>query len=477
MNDWLGCYGCEQAITPNIDTLASQGVLFEKAYCAAAVCNASRVSVLTGKHPCSTGIYLDQPLLYCHPELVTIPAYFKQNGYTVHGGGKLFHQTPGHLDVQAFDSYYEWVDNPQSRAWGMDYVQNYAELFGIDKHIMAFSKTAIQGNNNHFDFHAFDDKLEPRMADSMVTTWAVDFLAQEHNRPFFLAVGLYSPHKPNYAPRQYYDQYPLDKIVTPVVPDDDLDDLPNRSKNLQQNRAKGLTALIKDCHETAEFVRGYLASVTYADAQVGRLLQALENSPYHDNTIIVLWTDNGYHLGEKMHWGKYTLWERATHVPLIIAGGPANPGHRCKTPVSLIDLYPTLIDLCGLPPMQALDGESLVDCLEQPAPDRERYIISAWQFPYGKQNVRPCISVRSRDWRYIYYPRGNHELYNEVDDPNEWHNLADCPEYIDIIKQLRQHLPKNMQTPGPHISELELIIENDRFYWTPTTTDEVESAE
>ena len=321
LNDWLGCYGDEQALTPNIDRLAERGVLFERAYCAAPVCNASRVSVLTGKYPFNTGIYNDQPMFYSHPGLVSLPAYFRKNGYEVFGGGKVFHQTAGHLDVAAFDSYFQWRDGAPERAWGMDYTANYAELLGVDRSELGYSMTARTGNNAHFDFHALENELEPYMADSMVTGWATGVLLREHKSPFFLAVGLYSPHKPNYVPRRYFSRYDKEGIVLPATPDNDLEDLPRRPRNLQVNRSRGLDAIVSKQGERVDFVHGYLASIAYADEQVGRLLNALDKSMYRDNTIIVLWSDNGYHNGEKMHWGKQTLWERATHVPLIIAGG------------------------------------------------------------------------------------------------------------------------------------------------------------
>ncbi len=467
LNDWVGSYGDGQAVTPNIDRLAEQGVLFERAYCAAPMCNASRASVMSGMYPYSTGIYEDEPLLYNRPDLVTLPAHFRSNGYSVHGGGKVFHQTGGNIAPSMFDEYYHWKEGAAARAGGMDYPGNYAEVLGADRNQMAFTETAKESRAGRFDFYAFDDRLEALVADSLVTGWAVDFLGQTHDKPFMLAVGLYSPHKPNYAPQHYYDLYPEGEITLPRVLEGDLEDLPKRVRNLREQRAKGHYDSVVKHDEWGGYVRGYLASLSYADAQIGRILDALESSEYGDNTVVVFWSDNGYHLGEKKHWGKKTLWERATHVPVIIAGPGIAGGGRSGTPVSLVDLYPTLIDLCGVPVRDTLDGRSLVGLLKDPSREDDRHIITTWQHPGDKKKSlrKPNISVRSRQWRYSWYVGGEEELYDEARDPEEWHNLAGDPEYAGVLAGMKKHLPGTVVKGGVQMKDLKVVVEDGSFRW------------
>jgi len=465
LNDWVGTFGDPQAITPNIDRLAESGVLFERAYCAAPMCNASRASVMSGMYPYTTGIYDSEPLLYNRPDLVTMPAYFRRNGYSVHGGGKIFHHAAGNIDPSGFDEYYHWKQGAAARAGEMDYLANYKDLLGAGNERLAFSETSKEINNIYFDYHAFDDELEARVADSMVTGWAVDFLNREHDKPFLLAVGLYSPHKPNYAPEHYYDLYPADQITLPPVKDNDLEDVPAKARHLRLLRAKGLFNTVVKNDEWGGYVRGYLASISYADAQIGRVLDALQSSSHYNNTVVILWSDNGYHQGEKMHFGKKTLWERATHVPMIIAGPGVKRGGRCGTPVSLVDLYPTLIDLCGLPARDVLEGESLLSYLQDPSRNDDRHIVTTWHHPFDNPRKRPSISVRSRRWRYSRYTGGGEELFDEERDPNEWYNLAEDPDYTQVIAGMKAYLPKEVAKSATQKEDLELVIQGDTFFW------------
>ena len=242
-------------------------------------------------------------------------------------------------------------------------------------------------------------------------------------------------------PKKYFDLYPLATIKLPKAPADDLDDVPAEGRALSKARRSDLekiTAAGKRKHA----VRAYLASITFADAQFGRLLDTLETSDYADNTIVVFWSDHGWHLGEKRHWHKMTLWEEATRVPFLIAApGQAKAGGRCERPVSLVDIYPTLIDLCGLAPKRELDGLSLAPLLRDPTAKRDRPAVMAYR--------RGQCAVRSQRWRYIRYGDGGEELYDHDADPNEWTNLAGRPEHKAVIADLARWIPKQLAPNAP----------------------------
>ncbi|NQT38922.1 MAG: sulfatase-like hydrolase/transferase, partial [Planctomycetes bacterium] len=255
-----------------------------------------------------------------------------------------------------------------------------------------------------------------------------------------LAVGMFRPHLPWYAPQKYFDRYPLDDIVLPVVPDDDLDDIPEAG--LRMAKPGGDHAKVLATNNWEKAVRGYLACITYTDGQIGRLLDTLDASPYAENTIIVLWTDHGWHLGEKHHWRKFTLWEEADRVPLVfVVPGLTGRNVRCERTVSLLDLYPTLVDLCGLPARKELEGRSLKPLLADPA--------AAWERPVVTTHGRNNHAVRSERWRYIRYGDGSEELYDHQADPMEWTNLAGERKHAAAKKELSQWLPKVNVPEGP----------------------------
>ena len=270
------------------------------------------------------------------------------------------------------------------------------------------------------------------MADTKITDWAVDFLAKEHDKPFFLAVGLFRPHLPWFAPKKYFDVYPLDEIRLPKVPEDDLDDIPPLGRRIAGG-GDHRKVLATDNWEKA--VQGYLACITYTDGQIGRLLDALDKSPHKENTIIVLWSDHGWHLGEKQHWRKFALWEEATRVQFIVAApGVTTADSECPRTVSLLDIYPTVADLCGLPLDADLEGRSLKGLLKDPAAVWDRPVVTT----YGRNNH----AVRNEQWRYIRYSDGTEELYDHDADPNEWTNVADHPENAAVKKRLAKWMPK-----------------------------------
>jgi arylsulfatase A-like enzyme len=287
------------------------------------------------------------------------------------------------------------------------------------------------------DWNAFDVTDEQFGGDFLVTKWIEEQLVNKHAKPFFLACGIYRPHEPWFVPMKYFDMFPLADIQLPSgYKKDDLDDVPPEGQRLARNR---YFAHIQEQGQWKQGVQAYLASIAYADAMVGRALDALEKSPYRDNTIVVLWSDHGWHLGEKEHWQKYTGWRVCTRVPLIIlvpkgaSGLPAGTiaGGVCERPVSLLSLYPTLTELCGLPAKPDNDGPSLVPLLKNPQ--------AAWSNVAITQLDRPGnYSVSAGDWRYIHYRDDGEELYRISSDRYEWTNLARLPETADRLAEMRR---------------------------------------
>lgn len=419
LNDWIGCLG-GPALTPNFDRLARQGVLFTNAHCAAPLCNPSRAAIMTGLRPSTSGVYENNQPYHTAPLLegvTTLNHHFRNNGYWTATRGKIYHGTIG-----SFADMKNWDDIAHLPG---DYT------LGRSKPLAG---PAGQGN---FDFGPTQTGDE-EMNDFRVVSWATEQLAKKHQQPLFLATGIYRPHLPWYVPAKYFDLYPLDKIQLPIVKEDDLDDVPEIGKKIA--RANNDHARITNAEAWKKAVQAYLACISFADAMLGRLLRSLETGPYANDMDVILWSDHGWHLGEKLHWRKFTLWERATRNVLMAKfHGVTKPGGSCSRPVNLLDIYPTLVDLCGLPSPggpngQGLDGQSLRPWLANPkAPKREPTLTT-----FGRNNH----AIRSEDWRYIRYRDGSEELYDRRKDPNEWTNLAANPQYTTKKAELAQWLPK-----------------------------------
>lgn len=439
LNDWEGClFGHPQASTPNIDRLAEKGVLFTNAHCAGTMCCPSRASVITGLRPSTTGIYknTDTPL-ELYQEAQTLNKHFKENGYFVAGAGKILHKF--YYEENDWD---EFVGRHQNE-----------KVIGNRENPQSENITSVSGNIAWGPF----DSADSLTFDGQTVAWVNERLRRKHDQPFFLACGIFRPHIPWFNPQAYFDQHPLDSIKLPQLKESDLSDLPITGKHiafsttnftqdddLSNNDRNAEHEAIKQAGLQEEAVRAYLASVSYADAQFGKLLDELENSPYADNTIIVLWSDHGWHLGEKEHWRKATLWEEVTRVPLIIyAPGMANQ-RKSQQPVSLIDIFPTLIELCGLPQLADLEGESLVPLLTNP--DEKRYS------PAITSLTPNYHAIRDERYRYISYGEGEEELYDHQTDPEEWTNIADDSAYQEIKSKLKSFVPLKAKAPvkGPY---------------------------
>ena len=413
LNDWLGCYGGHpQAITPNMDKLASEGMLFENAECQAPICTPSRASLLTGTYPSTSGLYFLGPQMREAETLrdaVTLQQYFRQHGYKSMGAGKTFHTGK---DEPSFDEYAGEMGS-----------------FGPRPE----KKLSCPKGHPLWDWGAFPD-TDAEMPDYKIAQWAKGKLAEEHNTPFFLSVGFYRPHVPMYAPQKWFDMHPRDKIILPEASKEDLEDIPQYALDLAWGAAAPRHDYVVEIGEWEHAVQSYLACVSFVDSCVGEVVAALKSSKYADNTIIVLWGDHGFHLGEKCKWGKRSLWEEATRAPLIIAGPGIEGGQRCARPVGMIDIYPTLVELCGLPKKKGLEGQSIKPLLENPK--------TPWEQPARTTFGPGNHSLRSEQYRYIHYNDGSEELYDHAVDPGEKNNLAGNEKYKNIIEEFKKWLPK-----------------------------------
>ncbi len=435
LNDWVGCLaGHPQAKTPNIDRLATEGVLFANAHCAAPLCNPSRTALLFGKRPTTTGVVGNNDDWRTFASLrgsESLPQFFRRNGYFTAAAGKVFHANHGGwrgaLTREEGAPYAGRSGFGQPEAWDERFPAKTIQLpmapVLIDTH--------RNGINHHWDWGPIDFKADVT-EDGQTSRWAVRQLRATHSKPFFLAVGIYRPHDPQYAPSEYFDEHPLAGVELPTILSSDLDDVPPIAKRYTRS-ANSYEAMIRKHNALQSATRGYLASVTFADAMIGRVLDALRASPYADNTVVVLFSDHGYHIGEKEKYHKSTLWEESTRVPLVIvAPGASVRGGISQRAVSLIDLYPTLVELAGLTPPSGLDGESLTPLLADPKASRDTPAVTTKQ---GQHHA-----IRTDRWRYIRYGDGSEELYDHRVDPMEWNNLADEESHDETRRRLQAQM-------------------------------------
>ena len=427
MNDWISLLD-EKApiVTPNLERLAARGMYFTRAYCVSPACNPSRVATLTGLRPSDSGVYGNRSdWRGALPRRLTLMQQFRASGYLVRGAGKIFHHHMGGAfhDKASFDDF-----QPMAQQNMPPKKLNGATRYG----------------SRNTDWGIWPPK-ESETIDYRTADYCIRALMKPpEDRSQFLACGIFKPHSPFFAPPGY--EKGLANLPIPVRKDDDWLDLPSGAKRLMA-RSKwfwsGMMGLErKSPGAYADFVRAYAACSRFADAQVGRVLDALDRSPRRDNTIVVLWSDHGFHLGEKDHIEKFALWEKSNHVPFIlVAPGVTKPGGRCEVPIDLTVVYPTLLELCGLPPDEKCSGRSVVPLIKNPK--------TTWKYPavmtYGKGNH----AVRSQDWRYIRYQDGTEELYRHPDDPHEWHNLSEKKNYSAVMDAHRLWLPIKEANPVP----------------------------
>ena len=430
LNDWVGCLGGNpDAQTPNLDRLAQKSVLFNNAHCQVALCNASRVSFMTGLYATTTNIYNNssKKANESYRQAKHMPVWFQDNGYRAMCMGKIYHNDHGKR------AYWNEI-GPKTLRWGPEPPEGrqFAKRFG--------SKDV----QDSLAWAALDIK-KGEMPDEQIATWAIDKLSQEYDKPFFLSLGFYKPHTPMTAPKRYFDQFDRESLTLPTVLKNDLDDVPEIGRRWVLDRKKIIAEEAVAQYSPTyrrELVHAYHACTALVDDCIGQVLDKLDNSPYADNTIVVLLSDHGWHLGEKHHWRKWMPWEESTRSLLIVRAPEAiaktSSGSTCKRTVGLIDIYPTLADLCGLKPPSQLEGLSFRRLLENPE--------GSWERPALTSTTAGNHTVRSDRWRYIRYSDGSEEVYDHENDPNEWHNIADNPAVESIKKQHAEWIDRLTKT-------------------------------
>ncbi len=423
LNDYLTLLADYPGLkTPNLDRLAKSAVTFSHAYCAAPVCNPSRGALLSGMAPWNTGVYDNShPINQSKPMMngVLLPELFKKNGYTTMTSGKIFHTGPGPQRMKAM-----WDD------------QEGIQKYGPQPKVKAIPDSVKRPGMFNYEAWEGDDGDFPDVHNGRITCRR---LARQYDKPFFMAYGIYRPHNPWTAPKRFFDMYPLNEVVMPKVLETDWDDLPPIARELAAYPVD--LDQLRNAGYWRPVVRAYLACISFMDDSLGQVLDALDNSPHRENTILCIWADNGFHLGEKKHFAKYALWELTTHELMMWrVPGLTKGGERCNCPVNLLDVYPTLADLCGLEqPPQKLDGQSLRPFLQDPHYTWDRPAITA----YLKGNY----GVRDERYRYIRYRDGSEELYDHQTDPREWTNLANREDVAEIKKRLARWLPQQEMDP------------------------------
>jgi iduronate 2-sulfatase len=425
LNDWLGCMkGHPNTLTPNFDELASRGVLFTNAHCQAPLCGPSRASLMTGLRPSTTGIYgmIDDNKIKSDNDatrdIIFLPEYFKSHGYHTMGIGKLFHHhAPDSLFDESGGRYPGFGPLPEKRFVWDGYGTSDRERYG---------RTST-------DWGAFPE-ADSLMPDHQSVDWAIERLKGKYEEPFFLAVGFLRPHVPLYVPQKWFDLHPVETLeMTPYKPDD-LDDAPPVALLINDLPMMPTTDWAIENHQWANIIQAYLACVSFVDFELGRLLDALKESRHAENTVIVLWSDHGYRLGEKGTFAKHALWETATRAPLIFAAPQLPKGKLIDTPAEMLSIYPTLLELCGLPAYSRNEGLSLFQLMMEKEPEA---IESVAITTYGMNNH----GIRTPRYRYIRYEDGGEELYDHNVDPNEWFNLAGKMENDEIMEGLKKYLP------------------------------------
>jgi arylsulfatase A-like enzyme len=453
LNDWVGCFGGNpQVKTPNLDRFfASGAVVMYDAHAPATVCCPSRSALLTGAHCYRTGVYGNKNNLKNAPkakDLVTLPEYFSQHGYHSLSMGKIFHhhaipgKNMGDAGQWAFDEWHQTLG-------GMGPVSDKRPVNGLPNlpnEKMSYHYTA-------FDWGPTVENDETKMLDYKTARWASEQLnTRDFDKPFFMAVGISKPHLTWYVPQKYFDMYPLDEVVLPKTLAGDLDDIVDASgRPIHRPHASWLRAEKYGRHKEA--VQAYLATITFVDDCIGVLVDGLAKSKYADNTIVMIWGDHGWHLGEKQKYGKTQLWQESCRVPLMVkVPGVTLANRRCMGVVNLIDMYPTLVELCGLPANPKNDGRSFAQLLHN----------------HDMQWNRPTLTTANRgnhriyDGRYSFsIYRGAEELYDNQQDPMQWTNLAHNAEYADVTARLKTYLPRTNEPESPQ------NVENERSIVAP----------
>lgn len=416
LNDWIGVLGGHpQAKTPHMDRLASHGVLFTNAQCQAPVCNPSRASMMTSLYPSTTGIYFLNPDITESPiasKNVVMPRRFQQEGYDVFAAGKLFHNGKGINET---------------------HIPNYAGQFG-GFGPMPKEKISTYPGHPLWDWGVYPEH-DDQMPDHQIASWAQERLAEIRDLPFWMGVGFYRPHVPQFTPQKWFDLYPLESLQLPKTIARDLEDISSYGISITREKHVSPTHdWVLENDEWKPLVQSYLACVSFVDEQVGRVINALDNGDYGDNTYVVLFSDHGFHIGEKERHAKRSLWEDGSRVPMIIMGPGIPEGKVCNKPVQLLDIYPTLLELSGLEHDSKHEGNSLVPLLQNTEVEWPHYARTS----FGPGNY----AIVSEDYRFIQYRDGSEEFYDHKIDPNEWYNQVGNVKYETIVQQHRDQIPQ-----------------------------------
>lgn len=457
LNDWVGLMkdkGHPDAKTPNLDRLAKRGIYFTNAHCNTAACTPSRLSVMSGLSSSTTGCYSNSSGVQNKEiwnEVDFLPANFRKNGYYTMASGKIEGKACTKIEKE-FANQKMW-DERMSRNFAMNerVLKDGGGYGGVDFYPFPKGGSGIKNYNAKYKGHSLcagpldrADMPDGKMPDENYTDWAIERLERDYDKPFFLGLGFVRPHVPYTAPKEYFDMYPIDKIYIPKDPEGELDDIPLYGKAMGYGLFEpGDERMVREISPDyrKKLVQGYLACVSFMDAQLGRVLDALDNSKYAKNTIIVLWSDHGQHLGEKRSWRKQDLWHESTSSPMLwVVPGVTKAGSTSNQPVSLMDIYPTLTDLCNVPAMKDFDGISLLPQLKDGNAKRNVMAITTWS--YGSH------AVRGERWRYIRYYDGSEELYDGDNDYGEHNNLAGDPKYATIIEEMKKQLPVDIFKPN-----------------------------
>jgi arylsulfatase A-like enzyme len=440
MCSWVNYMGgINEVHTPNIDKLAERAVTFSNAYAPVPLCNPSRAAMLTGIPSYVTGIYHNEHAIENHPianNSMMMPQYFRDNGYFTICAGKVFHSRPSTPVMNDM-----WDD-----------------MTHIDGGYGPFVVNSTLPDNllrRWRDFEAWTGP-DSDFPDVVNTQKMVDFLGENHDKPFFAAMGYYRPHNPYTAPKRYFDLYDIEKIKRPATIPNDLADIPEYAITNFIGGERDYHALLSSTGNLYEqMILAYLASVSFADDMIGRIISALEESPNANNTIIVLVGDNGFHHGEKERWGKSALWRKASHVPFLIVpvkGDESVTAGDCVRPVNLIDIYPTLIDICELPEIHnQLAGNSLLPLIHD--------VNAEWNHPAISNYLPGNFAIHLNEWNYIRYANGSEELYNISEDEHEFHNLAIRPEYKELLDSLAGYIDMFWDT-NPDLTPVDSFYED-----------------
>lgn len=455
LNDWVSPLGGHpQTITPNFDRLAKRGVTFTNAHCNIPICSPSRTSFMTGLYPENNGVFTNGDSFFdVDPSILSLPPHLAKNGYKTLSTGKVY---PGHDE-----RYAPYVDilGPGSGNQGGPFTRE--ELNTLNQnptHVvdrgpgklkatlpmngMPDDRRGTRAINNSFDWGPVN-VTDEEMPDGIVARWAADQLKETHDKPFFLGAGFYRPHQPLFVPDKYFTPFPPEEVQLPKTIESDLDDVPPYAQRLARYAlTSGTHKTVVEYGQWDDAVAAYLATVHFVDTQMGLILDALDESPHAENTWIILLSDHGWHLGEKEHWGKFTPWNRSTHIPFMIVPPTSYDsetwarGARVDTPVSLVDIYPTIVELTDIEkPFHSLDGTSLLPLLKTSYNPfaSDRYAITS--------NGHGTHSIVKGRYRYVQYFDGTEELYDSKADPDEFQNLAKRPQYEALKKDLQNLLP------------------------------------